>query len=490
MTLSVDLSPAQSTLLYQQDMTFAVTLRNAGAQELSVRKSSMDESVPIVHTLHVRTGIERWHRRPPRGKTAEAFPLNIAPGAAISDQFDLMDIVEDLEPGEYDVSVIWTYGMAQKAESPAVRVNVLSATPRGLFLADAIGGVGEAKFGVWVNLAREPFTLVRSTLQLKPGLTVISRNLGVECTAACRPVLAAPVRDEVLTTHWVAWIEARDLVAFCVNDFQGIGKPQRLSLAAAPATILGPLHGQASPTDEAAWTDGGALLCYTQASQFTLQTVELTQTRLAVRQQAVVAGPGPGWAHCHARTDGDRLVTFAQWQNDTVTLRTRPWPGFPAKGSIPDKWHQWPGVLLGGAAAFDLNEKLHGALLLVSGAEGQEKKIMLASWSISAKNEFALGPQRELERHAGMPIDDCAIGISDRGEAVALIRDKQGTWDFYGYDGKRVELPFGLARTFLPIRPGFLRGNGQPLLICGRLERGLSIVQLDGTPLPRFEKQE
>lgn len=488
MPLHVELTIKEKELLYQQDTVVLIKLKNTGSHSVSVQTSSMNPSVPVVHVVDHETGLARDCQRR-AAKLELGMSQSLEPGQTLTDSFNLLDVVDDLGPGEYDISVIWEYGTLEKATSSPVSLKVLPGTPKSLYMVDAMSGSSDMKVGVWVNIAQEPYSLVRSTFLLKPGRLIASKNLETKCPVDCEPVISAPACQEVMTTQWIAWIDGTDLAFIHVSSELGVTKEQRLKLSAPGVRLVRPLYG-ASSEDERIRPDGAALVCYPQAASFILQTIELNAKKAQAGPTVSMPGPAPDWMFSHVRSTGERLVTCAQSDGKKVSLFTRAWPGAVTQKAVPNTWAEWPGQLIHASASMDLEDGLNGAALILEESPGSTRKIMLISWCISSDNEFTLQESKEINWPASTPIQNSVIGISDNGFATALLRNPLGTWQFYDGLGNLKPLPFAYSRTILPIELGYYMGGGEPLLICGNLRSGFKIINLEGEPLSRYSREQ
>jgi hypothetical protein len=207
-TLHISLTIDDARLLYQQDTYCSITLQNDGAHPIDILVPPLDVSLPIVRVIDVRTGAEETYRRKPPPRSMPHEPGQLLPGDSVKSGFSLFDIVPCLPPGDYDICTTWEFnGGEGMAESLAARLKVLPTTPKSISMADAFGGYGNLKYGVWVNLAGdpdEPGKIVRNRFSFEAGGGVSHVLEVADCGRTCRPVVSSPAVGTVAASQWVA----------------------------------------------------------------------------------------------------------------------------------------------------------------------------------------------------------------------------------------------------------------------------------------------
>jgi hypothetical protein len=490
MALKINLIVTQTDLLYQQDAQCVVNLNNAGGTTLAVGIPPFDVTLPVVHVVNVQTGAEDEYRRKRQTSAIQHDPVSMAAGAAMDTYFNLHDIVPQLLPGYYDIKVVWEYNNGEEiAESQAVRLRVFPTTPKSLHLVRAVGGQSGFIYGVWVNLPgdpEKPCTIVRSSFALMVNGQVADVAPVMECGASHLPILSAPANGVALRSHWIAWIDEQNLHYTYVDGDSGVvASRQTLPL---PVTedmdIVAPLHG-GMKGDPGMTPEGGILLCHGTrgGAGFHLHSIRLEMDNAQGMGATTLNGAKPVWIMSHVRSNEQYLATYAQQAGKELSLFLAPWPG--SKSSLPDSslLMTWSCSFLAAGAAIAADDAILGGFLVWKTGDDVPRKLVLLSWSVSLQNVFETTGELPIDWHPNTPVRDARVGVNDNGAPVALIKDDEGAWHIF--DGDILQpVPAEFTKSRQPIEPGFLNGNGDPLLICGTIGYGFKIIQADGSPLP------
>ncbi len=479
--LTVDLELPQTAVVYQQDLVATAALKNQGPGEVLLTIPALDRFNPLVQVLNVKTGAELSYQPKMPSKIIALEPGKLPAGERLETQFRLLDITGYVDPGEYEIRVSWSYNRgAETAHSTPKPLRVLPSTPKSLVLVDGMGGDGTTKFGAWVNLASDPPLVLVSRFALRPGPSVGWVQAVGECKALTRPVIAAPVLGQILKGHWVAWTDDKNLYYVHADPLLGASNVRSMPLPAAEAHILPPLQND-PVADTTVRPNGSLLLGLESGTQFVLQTVSLTPEKVAWGPISRIAGPQPDWIVSHFRSDGRRLATYVQTENGKVLLSVVPWPGAGAKA--PQRLGEWPGAFLGAGAGLWGVNTISGGLLIRKSSQGAFS-LVLISWSLSSESEFRITGEYDIGWDGNAPIRQAQVRVSEAGRVAALVCDGLGKWHVYVPREGMKPVPPPFDHTLQPIDMGFLAGVGEPILICGRLARGFTVIRLDGSPIP------
>ena len=484
MTLSLQLTVPKDAVLYHEDVTCLVTLKNSGSRPLAMGFPPVDSSMPVIHVLDLSTGVEQKYRRPAASQKSFFPDFSLAPGAELAETLSLWDIVPPQYPGEYAIKVGWKYNTAGYATSNTVRVTVLASTPAGLHTVDAEGGYGAMKYGVWVEMASRPFQLVRCGFSLAPGRPVVDVQPVVPCAPGCRPVLSAPASGVGLGSHWIARIEEGWLKIVHADKNLGISGEMQLALPSDDMQIVPPLYSDPA-ADKATRPAGALLLCQNVPGyrQFGLYPVVFSAQTVKAENTVTLPGAKPLWIASHARAQHDRLVTYVQSEGETFSLSSAPWPQ-PGETSVDARQlSQWQGRFLAAHAVVDREGAVCGGVLFIDASE-EVPKLLLAAWTLPPGGKFAVTARHAIPWHPSEQILHTKVAVSDRGVAAALVCDGQEKWHIYDGEGAIRLLPGELEKTRQPLEIAFLGGDGEPLLICGTVTLGFRVARLDGSPLP------
>jgi len=487
MALVLKLVIEGTVLLYQQDTTCTVTLSNSGPGLVKLMLPKMDPTMPIVRVVNVQTGAEERHHRSRKGVKVRDEPLELPAKDSLEAEFSLWEIVPELAPGEYEISVIWEYNNGEAtAESNGVRIKVLPSTPKNLYRVNAVGGRSGVSFGVWVDVASDPPRIFRGSFSLMNGggLDEISTVCNAKVTSS--PVLSAPAGRTPLQSHWIAWKDGSTLNYTHVDDEMGVLRSKETPLPEGEVEIVAPLYSD-QVRDATERPDGGVLLCQSApgGATFQLQTIVLTPKRARSLGVASLPGTRPRWMTSLFRSSEERWITYLQVDASRISLSMAPWPGEKDK-KYPGPTHltDWTGGFLAAHATLDGENTIHGGILIWKAMEDESRKLVLIPWAVSSTNAFALREEHVIDWEPAVSIREARIAVSDNGIPAALLCDEEENWHTYDGKGKVLPAPPAFQKSKQPLELGFLNGGGEPLLICGTVLMGFKIIRFDGSPLP------
>ncbi|MBW2143630.1 MAG: hypothetical protein JRG75_04450 [Deltaproteobacteria bacterium] len=484
MTLSPQLAVSKNEVLYQEDVTCLVTLKNTGSSPISMGFPSVDSSMPIIHVLDLSAGGDRKYSRPEESQKGFFPDFVLSPGTELEESVSLWNIVPQQHPGEYDIRVGWAYSDTEYATSNSVRVKVLPSTPAGLNTVNAEGGYGALKYGVWVDMANRPFMIMRGAFYLTPGLPIGDVQPITQCSPDCKPMLSAPASGVSLGSHWIAWVEEGMLKIVHAHKNLGVSGEMQLTLPTSDIQIVAPLYSD-PPADTRTRPDGAMLLFKKLPGyeQFALYPVEFTTQTVKAESPVTLPGNQPLWITSHARSQNDRLVSYIQSEGEIFTLSSAPWPK-PGSGSVGIKQlSQWKGRFLSAHAVVGRDGAVFGGLLFITDSE-EGPKVLLTAWTLLPSGEFKMTTEHDMEWHPSEQISQTKVAVNDNGLTAALLCDGQEKWHIYDGNGAIHPVPAEFEKTKQPIEIAFLGGDEEPLLICGTVALGFRVSRLDGSPLP------
>jgi hypothetical protein len=130
MTLAVTLSVQKSDLVLREDTVSTITLTNTGQEVLHVVNPGQTKRALRVKIVDIHSGVERIYQETRKIGRGEGigFPpseQSLEPGKTFTGRHMLLDLVDGLELGEFDISVGCRYDKGTKrAESTPVRIRV------------------------------------------------------------------------------------------------------------------------------------------------------------------------------------------------------------------------------------------------------------------------------------------------------------------------------------------------------------------------------
>ncbi|MBU0968851.1 MAG: hypothetical protein KKA54_21035 [Proteobacteria bacterium] len=484
--LKVSFSLPAKSLLYGQDAECIVTLKNSGSKTLDVPLPPLDDSVPIVVTHDLRTGLQREYRRERAPFSISQSPAVFPPGVEHAVSFRLLEVTGPLEPGKYEIRLIWEYGKdSQRSESNGVSLTVLPVKPLSLNLVNAVQGQGAYKFGVFVDGANKtPQILLKGFSMMGGEGDYDVRSVSV-CASFAEPVLSEPASGKSARSHWIAWLAEGMLHYLYFDDLEGVKEQGVMKLPEGDVAIVTPLYS-ADSEDEHAAPVGELLLAVKpkSGSSFGLHSVLLAQRGRVIATDEY-PGPKPGWIKSHFMADGKRLVTYMQSAGAKTEMYLTPWPGSSASASASRKVANWSGSLVGAGAIIDGQNTVRGGTLLFSRKDNEHSALLLQTWSLTHGVTYEEDLSYSIDWPSGKTVREARIRLDDNGRAAALIADEEGAWYVYDSDRGLMPVPAEIKKTLLPMELAFYEGSGDPVLIVGTESHGFRSMQLDGSPLPQ-----
>ncbi|MBU4261436.1 MAG: hypothetical protein KKC76_06085 [Proteobacteria bacterium] len=483
--LEVSFSLPAKSLLYAQDVECFVTLKNSGSSPLDVPLPPLDNS-PIIVAHDLQTGMEKEYRRERERFPISQSPAVFPPGLEHAVSFSLLDVTGPLEPGKYEIRVIWEYGNdSQRSESNGVSLMVLPVKPLSLNLVNAVQGHGAYKFGVFVDGANKtPQILLKGFSMMGGGGDYDVRPVSV-CASSIEPVLSEPASGKSARSHWIAWLEEKMLHYLYFDDLEGVREQGVMKLPEGDVAIVTPLYSAVFEDEHAA--PGGELLLAVKeksGSLFGMHSVLLAK-RGRVVATAEYQGPMPGWIKAHFMADGKRLVTYMQPAGAETEMYLTHWPGSTADVPAPGKVAGWSGALVGAGAIIDGQDTVRGGTLLFSREDNEQPGLLLQTWSLTHGVTYVEGLSHSIDWPPGKTVREARVRLDDNGKVAALIADGEGAWYVYDGAGGLRPVPAEIKKTLLPLELAFYEGSGDPVLIVGTETHGFRTMQLDGSSLPQ-----
>jgi len=484
--LKVSFSLPAKSLLYGQDAECLVTLKNSCSRPLEVPLPQLDDSVPIIVAHDLRTGLQKEYRRERERFSISQSPAVFPPGQEHAVSFSLLEVTGPLEPGKYEIRVIWEYGNdSQRSESNGVSLLVLPVKPLSLNLVNAVQGQGGYKFGVFVDGAdKTPQIFLKGFSMMGGGGEYDVRPVSF-CASSAEPVLSEPGSGKSARSHWIAWLEEKMLHYLYFDDLEGTKEQGVMKLPEGDIEIVTPLYSADSEDEHAA--PGGELLLAVKeksGSLFGLHSVLLAKRGRVVATDEY-PGPKPGWIKNHFMADGKRLVTYMQSAGAETAMYLTPWPGSSASASVSRKVAGWSGSLVGAGAIIDGQDNVRGGTLLFSRQDNKHSALLLQTWSLTHGVTYVEDLSYSINWPPGKTVREARVRLDDNGTAAALLADDEGAWYVYDDAGGLRPVPVEIKKTLLPLELAFYEGSGDPVLIVGSETHGFRTMQLDGSPLPQ-----
>lgn len=508
MLLIIDFNIEKPQVLYQESPICAVAFSNAGPATVRVPRPVGGSLLLSTRVVEVKTGVETLHRKTAPAGAPPRRPVLVAlePGKRLQGRFSLRELMPLPPPGKYEISVLCDYNnAADHAESRPVALTVEPTTARNLSLVSAQGGAAAVLYGAWMNVVSDPPDIVRSCFDVIGGGGVSETVSIAKGTVHTRPILSVPPNGESEDSHWIAWLDERNLHATHYDPRLGPSKIQKLDLGLSGAELVEPLFSDV--TEDSSVRPPGAALVFmpSPGNTFRLTTVELTDKKFSAAGHVDLPGKHPAWIQTLTRGNRSRALLYLQQAEKAVEFSYLPWPsrGVPA-ASAAKSLFKWQGQFVGAGATLNDQDQILGATLMWQG-EGSGATLQLFGWKVDPKGTFSLAaPEEEPESepdddevpaapsrpeprrviwNGQAPIERCLIRLNERGQIAALLLDAAGRWQvFDGAETKPVPAVFSMSK--LPLDLGFLGAGPQPVLIAAELGGGFRILQLDGRPLP------
>jgi hypothetical protein len=486
MALGVELKFQKTDILFQENPSSRLVLTNNGVAPITVHNLTFDPAGLTIKVLESTTRSESVHQgtKPP---WQQDQLQSLTPGQKLEFEYPLSSLAEFRHPGEYRVSAIVEFtgpDGKQRAESNPVTVKVLPVTAKNLSLAYATGGWSAYQYGISINAAVNPPALVRHTFSSSPeGGGVLDALPGPQVSAWTKPVLSQPGNGKISHAQWVAWLDGSTLNVTHIDPNLGLSPVKQWSVPGPAAELVSPLHIE-STEDPTRRSGGSALLMseLPEGEKIKLQAVDISQTGEIVPGGSLTFDGGrPIWAESHEKTNGGRLVTYAQEIGKRWALFAIPWPESKQPAPVPRKLGEWAGRPLGYGAALTPDDTIVGAVI-IRVRHGRNTAVKVATWSLSVKGEFVMQPSRDVPWNPQLPVEQAAVRISPREAVVAILTDGEGRRFIYDSSGKFQVAPGLLAVSKLPLDVAFV-GQTDPVLIAAQERGGFSMVYLNGQPL-------
>jgi hypothetical protein len=487
MALGVELKIQKTDVLFQENPSGKLMIANKGAAPITVHNPTFDPTGLAVKVVEMSTRSETVNRGTKPSWQQDVYQ-SLTPGQKLEFEYPLSSLAEFRHPGEYRVSAIVDYsgpaGEKGRTESDPVAVKIQPVTPRNLSLAYATGGWSADQYGFSVNAAANPPALVRHTFSSTPeGGGVIDALPGPPVPIQTKPVPSQPGNGKISLAQWVAWLEGSTLNVTHIDPNLGLLPVKQWSVPEPEAELVPPLHID-STDDPSRRSIGSALLMseLPDGQHVKLQAVHFSPTgEISPGAAFTFDGGRPIWAESHEKSNGSRLVTYAQKVETGWALFAVPWPDSKKAAPAPRKLGEWPGRPLAFGTALTPDDSVIGAVV-IQFRRGRNLSIKVATWSMSDKGEFLMQPSRDVPWDPRLPVEQAVVRISPREAVAAILTDGEGRRFVFPSSGKLQVAPGLLAVTKLPLDVAFV-GQTDPVLIAAQEGRGFTMVYLNGQPL-------
>ena len=487
MALGVELKLQKTDLLFQENPSSKLVLTNKGAAPITVHNPTFDPTGLAVKVVEMSTHSETVHQGTKPSWQQDEYQT-LAPGQKLEFEYPLSSLAEFRRPGEYRVSAIVDYsgpaGGKERAESDPAAVKVLPVTARNLSLAYATGGWSAYLYGVSVNEAANPPALVRHIFSLLPESGgVVDALPGPPISTGAKPFVSQPGNGKISEAQWVAWLEGSTLNVTHIDPNLGLLPVKQWPVPGPAAELVPPLHIDSTDDPTRRSAGSGLLMSELPEGQHVkLQAVHFSPSgEISPGAALTFDGERPVWAESHEKSNGSRLVTYAQKVETGWALFAVPWPDSKKTAPAPRKLGEWPGRPVAFGTALTPEDAIVGAVVLQF-RRGRNLSIKVATWSMSDKGEFVMQPSRDVPWDPRLPVENAIVRISPRESVAAVLTDGEGRRFVFPSSGKLQVAPGSLAVTKLPLDVAFV-GQTQPVLIAAQEGLGFTMVHLNGQPL-------
>ena len=488
MKITAILEIEKSEILYQENPVCTLSIQNKSGSVLSMPGPHVIE----IHTLNLQTGEQQVFKPksyPTIGRIVR--DKQIQPNGTYSESFNLNEKTGFLEPGQYEIAIVFLYGPdPKKIEVTPVKLTVRPNTIQNFSLLSEKGGSNPSVIGIGVNIAQDPPELVRSQMYLgtNGGIQNVMSLGKIDLHA--NPVGSVPANTRTAMGQWFAWIINPTLHTVYYDEKSNSVSAQKSKIALEDAVIVEPLTYIPAAAENTQPT--GRLVAYEKAAGTDgtrLQVFSLTKKGAQMQQEIMLRGSSLKWIKNVTASGGRQTILYLQTQQDKLQLSS-------LSGSMetdftpPQQIVQWHGQLLGAETTMAPDDTILGACLVqreipdTIEAEPEEEfhKIVMIQWKISADGIYQETRQIPLEWNKDTSIETVQISINPHGIPVSLIKDDAGNWFVFDGSGNLAPVTLPFTKTKLPIRIAY--PGGSPILVGAKSNYGLQIMQLDGSDLP------
>ena len=469
--MTAELTVDKTEFMCLEPVECFASLHNSFGQVVHDINTGCASGAPIFLLTDAETGAvirgSEWN-----SASADAFTVDLQPGATMSRRTTLSDVISLPGAGTYDLRALYEWPDGGRATSPPARLVVRPAVPRAMDIETLCGGWNYLSFAAWVNetsRAEQPFTLWFSHLDLftKPRVTSCVRL--AELPRIIQPFLSvAPNTDPV--GLWLGWIDEASF--HYLHGQESFSAEQSIPLPRPDLRVIPPLLQDAADTNSGQ-TPGVSVLLHEPADYGPgrLLVLRIKPSNEFVLQE-LAAIPDSLWSRtaylsdssCHTflllpGPEGQCLLCYLGWSTSKPGARLKELD-----------------VLNLRFIAADLRVMEDDAIHIVIFGEvnpHESGRYNLRQWFLSASHDSTTR-MTDFDLPQELSITDAVVRISANGAAYILAHGAEDTerWMLIRDDGSVVSLPM---RMQAPVDILF-RSSATPVILYTDPGRGLQFL--------------
>lgn len=503
--MRLELTVARTALVVGESPPAALTLENDGPAPAPAPNPSLNKELPLLRVRGPGPSDTAEHAPGPtlasRGvrllpASEEDAPIvDLAPGARLRLEFDLLERAALPGPGRYEVEAVLRGPRRPDLPPPvedvsaAVALEVAPVEPVRVSPAHGHGGLDDEAYVAWVQGGERPgvhvtsFELVRGRSAPRLSFRAAPSSAEVEPMISVTPAGEPPTAPRV-----VAWVEGDGVrfLPFGERAPAPDAEPGQVRVGVAPRLLGPPVQDARTGHTRAFVIDGAGrarALALGEGPEDVL-TLEL---------------PAPAWSHVVVPARGGPRVLLATSGPEGVALHEVAWD---AEARRPRRLGAWKGELAAAAAVVD-DDGVVGALLTwFRRRPAEDPALLVVRWRLDpATGRFDAATPATCpwdRRLAPRPI---TLRLGAGGAAFALFQDDEGRWLYAPGLGPPSRVfadpadlpsdPSASPRPAPPLPVGpldlmFFSGGAAPFLLLHEAEAGLRVLPLgaEGPPDP------
>jgi len=399
----------------------------------------------------------------------------LASGEVLKDEFFLHQRLNIYGTGIFEIKARYTFG-ASTVDSPAIRLEVLSTSPRALTIASLRGGPALLSYCAWIDAERDKGVLWVTALSLS-GQPRFEESIRLaELPLTSKPVLSIPP-NTIPNRQWVGWIDG-DEFHYTAHDTDEIARGS-IKLVATGYKLVAPLFEE--PFCAGKPQEAQALLIKSIDSGWEMQAAHLGHNPALLSEPINVKGAPPLWARSAYRSDLQRRTFFLVADHlegglPRVHLTMSRW-GFNEVPGLPTRVSSWTGRLLASDLCLTGDDSIVGAAVLCR-EDTDGPTYLIQRWRLGADDSFVEEQSQPLVWSGTEGFLERAIlRINTQGDPFLLLQRRDGIWIYAGGDGQVKHISPDLEFMKVPLDVCFADHN-VPIVVHPEAHVGLKIDHL------------
>lgn len=474
MAVTAKIELEANKLLYQQTTKCTAVIDNAGNKTLNnVNPRNYDGGPTFVVTEVASGTVSKFRRERPGGQAP--YQVDLPAGYDLSFEYSLTQIIRFPGPGTYDIQAHYAWdGGDMEVLSPAVRVELVPATPRTLGVASGKGGVAPIYYAAWANAldGGKSFEVWLSEIITVPKPRVVNCFHLADVKQPVEPVVSVPPNEDAFL-QWIAWLEKNKLnyVSFLDGEVDPVASTK---LDSDDYRIVPPLLQGVPGRGKHATPGVDVLLLETVPGEsggaWTVAHID-GNGKGQLEGPIDLSGARPRWAHTAYLAKQARHTFFITSEKNKSSLLTTSWSPVKPPGTAKSLT-QWPAQFVAASLWWNDENEIGGAMLGAKG-EGPDATYALYPWRYDASGAFKALDEVPVGWKSEHSIDVAIVRVDANGNPYALLRtDPKGPgWSFCQPNGSVVTLTGPPERLQLPAELIF-GGGTDPLVMFGDPGRG------------------